>query len=204
MKFKEPKRIKKLLTDYNGTWMVAGGWSIDLYLNKETRIHSDIEIGIPRNEQFKIKSYLTNWNLEFIKSGKVNKWKNGEFLELPIHEIQGTKGGEKIEILLNELDDKKWKYRRNLQIEYPIEKTVINTNLEIPILCPEIVLLYKSKSIKKKDIKDLINTIEFIDRSKLIWLKNAIKETHGVTHEWLKIIEKKCQALKPVQNKKQI
>ena len=43
MKFSEPIRLKKLLQGYKGIWMVAGGWAIDLYLNKETRHHHDIE-----------------------------------------------------------------------------------------------------------------------------------------------------------------
>jgi len=190
MKFSEPKRIAKLFEQYKGKWMIAGGWAIDLFLNKQTRNHSDIEIAIPRNEQLAIKSYLEYWRLDYIKSAKAIPWIKDDFLELPIHEIYGIYGGEKIEILLNELDGKKWKYRRNLKIEYPSEKTMITSKFNIPILCPEIVLLYKSKSYRKKDEDDLQNSIEMIGSENLKWLCAAIQKTHGFNHKWIEIIRK--------------
>ena len=190
MKFSEPKRIAKLFNQYKGKWMIAGGWAIDLFLNKQTRNHSDIEIAIPRNEQLAIKSYLAYWRLGYIKSAKTIPWIKDDFLELPIHEIYGIYGEEKIEILLNEFDEKKWRYRRNLKIEYPSEKAIITSKLNIPILCPEIVLLYKSKSYRKKDENDFLNSIEMIDSKNLKWLCEAIQKTHGINHQWIEIIRK--------------
>ncbi len=189
MKFKQPKKIKELLKNYKGTWMIAGGWAIDLFLGKETRKHDDIEIAIPRIEQKSMKLYLKNWDLEYIESDKAVKWNNEVYLKLPIHEIQGTYKDNNIEILLNEIENKKWKFRRNLEIEYPVENTIKNTSYNIPILCPEIVLLYKSKSYRNKDEKDLLNTIGNMDNKRLNWLSNAIKKTHGTNHKWVSIIE---------------
>ena len=49
--FEAPKKIYTLLQKYPNTWMVAGGWAIDLFLHRETRLHQDIEIAIPKFEQ---------------------------------------------------------------------------------------------------------------------------------------------------------
>ena len=43
-------------------WFFAGGWAIDLFLGKETRKHSDIEIAILRNDQLYLKKM--NWNFK--------------------------------------------------------------------------------------------------------------------------------------------
>ncbi len=189
MKFQEPKRIKKLLEQYTGTWMIAGGWAIDLYLDKETRAHKDIEIAIPRKEQRKIKSYLKNWDLKFIKSGTAMNWNDDHYLELPIHEIQGSHIGSEIEILFNEIDSDQWTYRRNPEIVHTLEKTIQSTKSKIPILCPEIVLLYKSKSIKEKDEKDLTSALEKMNNDQLNWLKTALLKTYANDHPWIGIIE---------------
>ena len=189
MKFQEPKRIKKLLEQYTGTWMIAGGWAIDLYLDKETRAHKDIEIAIPRKEQRKIKSYLKNWDLKFIKSGTAMNWNDDHYLELPIHEIQGSHADSEIEILFNEIDSDQWTYRRNPEIVHTLEKTILSSKSKIPILCPEIVLLYKSKSIKEKDEKDLTSALEKMNNDQLNWLKTALLKTYANDHPWIGIIE---------------
>ncbi|MEM8908799.1 MAG: hypothetical protein AAGD05_13210, partial [Bacteroidota bacterium] len=72
--FAEPYRIAKLLTHYPGRWMIAGGWAIDLFLNKITRPHQDIEIAIPRTEQLQLKVYLSQWKLRYVISGQFFNW----------------------------------------------------------------------------------------------------------------------------------
>jgi hypothetical protein len=51
MPFQEPHKIAELFKNYDGTWSVAGGWAIDLFLDTETRSHKDIEVIILRNDQ---------------------------------------------------------------------------------------------------------------------------------------------------------
>ncbi|MDI9312861.1 MAG: hypothetical protein QM535_21805 [Limnohabitans sp.] len=187
--FQEPKRIKTLLEGYGGIWAIAGGWALDLYLQTETRIHKDIEIAIPRNEQLKLKNFLKEWKFNYVKNGEFVPWDNEEFLTLPIHEIHAKNEENEFEILLNEIDEKVWTYRRNPKVKYPIEKLYAKNLIDINFLVPEIVLLYKVKLNKTKDIEDLKNTISILSKESKTWLINSIEQESHNSKEWITQIE---------------
>jgi hypothetical protein len=188
MVFQKPRRIAKLLKAYRGTWAIAGGWAIDLFLNKETRKHSDIEVVILRAEQIKFKRYLSSYQFKSVQAGSLCDWTDEERLALPIHEIHGyNKEGETIEVLLNEVQDGKWQFRRNPAITYPKEQFILKSQLGIPIVSPEVVLLYKAKMNLEKDLLDLQISLPSLELRKIKWLKQAIELTHG-NHPWLKKI----------------
>lgn len=190
MEGKEPVRVAKLLAGYRGTWAIAGGWAIDLFLNQETRKHQDIEVFILRAEQLKFKNYLTDWQFRVADAGQLNPWNNNEYLELPLHEIHGhNEFGEAIEVLLNEEIYGNWQFRRKPAIEYPMKEVIISADLHIPILTPEIVLLYKAKTNQEKDKHDLKATLPKLKSSKVHTLKKWLIESYG-KHEWLAEIEK--------------
>jgi hypothetical protein len=185
VEFVEPKRISLLLKNYQGTWMIAGGWAIDLFLKTETRKHQDIEVAIPRNEIAELKSYLKDWNFSYIKNRVEIPWNNEEQLLLPIHEIQAIKDDKKIEILLNEIENNEWTYRRTPNIKYPLQKLCQVNDLGINFLAPEVVLLYKVKINKSKDIEDLFNTVPKLGMYELTWLIDSIKQEQKNSKEWL-------------------
>ena len=56
--FEACTKIKKIMDKYGFPWFIAGGWAIDLFLNSETRLHDDIEIGIYRKDQMKLFRYF--------------------------------------------------------------------------------------------------------------------------------------------------
>ena len=83
---------------------------MDLFLNRETRVHDDIEIGIYRKNQMQLyrffgkdKKYYINNKSRIGKHEKL-EWKK-EYLRSPIHELYVERGGFELEILLNEADD---------------------------------------------------------------------------------------------------
>lgn len=107
------------MSDFKKDWFFAGGWAIDLYLEKETRNHHDIEIGIFREDQIELKKVLSKWEFKKVVKGEFISW-NNEYLELPVHEIHAINNMNKqeLEILLNESDADNWRFRRDLIISY--------------------------------------------------------------------------------------
>lgn len=97
--------VNDLMTDFKGKWCIAGGWAIDLYLDKETRTHGDIEILVFREDQEILKNHLKEWEISKVEEGKSSAWKHDR-LELPVHELHAIHRmtGHKLEILLNEKD----------------------------------------------------------------------------------------------------
>ena len=145
MSFEQCRRIKSIMESFHCKWFIAGGWAIDLHVGKESRIHKDIEIAIFREDQFKLKEYLHDWEFKKAISGEFHPWKN-EYLELPIHELHAENkvSKEKIEVLLNETNGDKWRFRRDIRISSPIKEFSNYTSEGIPYVSPEIVLLYKA------------------------------------------------------------
>ncbi|MFF2448287.1 nucleotidyltransferase domain-containing protein [Neobacillus sp. NPDC058068] len=188
MSFEQCQSITSLMSGFNKSWFIAGGWAIDLFIGKETREHKDLEIAIFRKEQQYLKDYLKEWEFKKVIKGKLHPWES-EPLKLPIHEIHASNrlNGNKIEILLNETEDNNWQFRRDFRIFCPINSVWSNSEIGIPYLNPEIVLLYKAKNTREKDHQDFMKIKDYLDNKKKQWLRNAL-ELHEPEHKWLQFL----------------
>src|SRR5881296_1047429 len=90
MAFEPPRRVADLMRNFDRPWFIAGGWALDLFLDRETRAHADIEIAIFRRDQETLWRHFSGWDMEKIVPGggdpKRQAWR-GEWLAPPIHEI---------------------------------------------------------------------------------------------------------------------
>lgn len=86
--FAEPQEVARLLKDFQCTWGVAGGWALDLFLDRETREHQDIEVAIFRQDQLSLQEHLElrGWCLDYVHNGHLVPWLSGESLVSPVHE----------------------------------------------------------------------------------------------------------------------
>jgi hypothetical protein len=169
---------------FDKPWAIAGGWSIDLFLDDVSREHDDIEIALFRNDQIAVREYLVGWNFMKVSKGNVESWELGESLVSPIHEMYAEKVNEKIEILLNESDGEHWIYRRDTRIRRELSKIIMATKYGVPFLSPEITLLYKSKSLRPKDKMDFIITYPHMDFEQKNWFQESLKLIY-VEHPWI-------------------
>src|SRR5262245_20625256 len=93
--FSEPTRVQDLLRGFPCPWGVAGGWALDLFLNRVTREHHDIEIAIFRADQLALQEYLfqRDWSMQYVRDHNFHPWSRGDKLELPIHEVWCRRSG---------------------------------------------------------------------------------------------------------------
>jgi hypothetical protein len=186
--FDLPVQISAIMRDFKPSWFIAGGWAIDLFLGKETRAHQDIEIAIFRKDQTALHDYFDGWLLQKIVNGKQVVWDRGERLILPTHEIScfnETVQPPQIEILLNESTETEWLYRRNQKIRRSLFKIQLESSSGVKFLCPEVVLLYKSKNPRAKDKQDFQAVVKHLDAEQREWLKDAIQMCDR-EHLWLR------------------
>lgn len=175
------------MRDFKPTWFVAGGWAIDLYLEKATRPHDDIEIAIFRKDQLILQHYLKGWLLRKVVYGKLMAWHQDEFLELPIHEIHcfnEASDPQQLEVLLNETGVNEWVYRRNERVRRSLAECYLVSKEGVKYLCPEVVLLYKSKNPNAKDERDFGEIIKYMDAKRRGWLRDSIALCDA-EHHWL-------------------
>lgn len=191
-------KVAELMKDFKKPWFIAAGWAIDLYLERITREHKDVEIAIFRQDQLALRKYLQGWKFKKVKSssehlpkkaGRLEPWKEDEFLGLPTHEIHACirntpTGPDQLEILLNESSGNNWVFRRNPVITRALSLIGMKSDKGVPFLSPEVVLLYKAKNPTAQDIKDFDNVIAFLEGERRIWLRQAIATFHP-GHVWL-------------------
>ena len=183
----EPEIVQSLMCGFKPNWFIAGGWAIDLFLGRQTREHSDIEIAIFRQDQIALQNYLSDWNLQIAGSGKLSEWKKGEYLELPLHAIHCFNESAELsflEVLLNECENGVWQFRRNRKITKPIPELYLTSDSGIRFLCPEVILLYKSKAPREKDEQDFSIVLGHLSKESKKWLKNALAVCY-LKHRWL-------------------
>src|SRR5581483_182689 len=154
----------KFLAELPKPWFVAGGWAIDLYLNRSLRNHKDVDISVFRHDQLVIQEYFNErgWQLrKYVgNSVELEPWLTGEQLELPDRGIRAERSYQHsttIDILLSETNGKQWLFHQDSRITHPIETISVYSALGVPILCPEIVLLFKARHLYATDPESLLH-----------------------------------------------
>ncbi|MFL6333541.1 MAG: nucleotidyltransferase domain-containing protein [Pyrinomonadaceae bacterium] len=186
--FTLPVQVAAVMREFEPGWSVAGGWAIDLFLEKETRAHQDIEVAVFRKDQLALHDYFAGWLLQKIVKGEQVVWERDEWLGLPTHEIHcfnETGHPPRIEVLLNESNENEWLYRRDQLVRRALAKVQLESSAGVKFLCPEIVLLYKSKNPRAKDEQDFQSVVRCLGAEPRKWLKDAIKVCAS-EHHWLR------------------
>ena len=204
-----------LLTNRGLNYAFCGGFAIDLFLGYESRIHGDIDISVylsQRNEVilymqsigFNVYEMLGGGKAHYItdvdnqKSIKRNIFCFKDECEMVLLEDTDEKdiyvvnffhtGQTKlnfIEFLFDDKENGNFVYARNKSIKRGLTKTVLY-NGDIPYLCPEICLLYKSTSIDREGYRqDYDLAIKRMNNEQKGWLNNSLRTMYPDGHEWI-------------------
>ena len=186
--FAPVEKVALLLRDLRCEWYVCGGWAIDLFLGRVTRAHKDIDISIARARQLEVRDYLKTrgWSFEKAHDGKLTPWEEGEVLSLPFHAIWCRNGAHEpdfVELMLDEIDDGRFTFRRDSSVTLPRGRMSFETESGVPVLAPELVLLYKS-SATEEYADDFRNASGALGAEARAWLKDALVKVYG-RHAWM-------------------
>jgi hypothetical protein len=104
---------------------------------------------------------------------------------LPVFQVLvGPRGDDEFEFFLNEVHDGQWYFRRDPAISGPAQECIVTSPAGIPVLAPEIQLLYKSAGRRPKDESDFSRVLPRLEphrRERLRDLLNA----YDPDHPWL-------------------
>jgi Aminoglycoside-2''-adenylyltransferase len=188
--FADPLSIAALLADFDRPWFFCGGWAIDLFLGQARRPHKDVDVALVRSDQLAAQAYLLErgWTLEKAVDGQLVPWTGGEFIALPVHTIwcrHATYKPDFLELLLNDTDGGSFLFRRDRSITLPLERMALRSVVGLPILAPEIVLLYKAKSSEQtENSMDFAAVLPALDADQRAWLHAGLSKLHP-GHPWL-------------------
>ena len=182
-------KVAQIMTNFSEPWCIAGGWALDAFLTRQTREHGDLEISIFREAQIIVRNYLMDYKIELIKNGHhIIPWPSNQYIEHPLHQLQVNSLKESnpinFDIMLDDKDKGEWVYRRNHKVKHSLDTYFLYTPTGIPYLCPEIVLLYKTKMLRPKDEIDFELAHSYLSNSQRDWLYEATYICYP-HHPWL-------------------
>jgi hypothetical protein len=183
--------IARLLDAFPAPWFVCGGWAIDLFAGRQTRPHSDLEIGIFREDQRAIRDVFGGWNLgkvvETPEGPAIVPWYEGECLVLPIHQVKLYNDAvtpREFEFFLNDADKDLWHFRRMPQITMPRHRLIRSTDDHVFYVTPEVQLLYKARHLRDRDRADFETALPLLEKEQRTWLRSALGQFLP-EHDWI-------------------
>lgn len=185
----KPDEAGALCRDYPGFWCV-GGWAIDLYAGGQSRAHADIDLVIDRADLPILHRALPGWLL-YGADGVLRPWVAGTALPTGAHDIWCRRPGRQWELqfMVGEFTDTEWIFRRDERIRGPRERARVWID-GLPVLAPEIQLLYKSKPpFRPKDEHDFGIALPHLSPGRRDWLAAALTTLYE-DHPWLAALEK--------------
>jgi hypothetical protein len=184
-----PDEVTALLGDLPCPWWLAGGWSIDLHLGRQTRSHEDTDVVILRDDQGVVRDHLAGWDLRAADPpGSLRPWPAGEVLPESVHDVWcRRRPGDNwaLQLMIVDVVDGSWVYRRDPRIRRPLAE--LDGPASGParrVLAPEVQLLYKSKAPRAKDEADFAAVVGELDPARRDWLGAALTVT-SARHPWL-------------------
>jgi len=180
-----PLEITERLRGVDVPWCVAGGWALDLFRGEATREHEDLEIAVPIGRFEAIRAALAGFDIEVVGSG--HRWPlDSEAFDI-MHQTwvrEPDTGIYRLDIFREPHDGDTWISRRDETIRLPYGKIIVTSPEGVPYLVPEIVLLFKAKHRRPKDLADFDGVLPLLDRARRDWLAAALERVHP-EHPWL-------------------
>lgn len=173
-------------------WYVAGGWAIDLFAQRLTRDHHDVDLMVARSDQGAIFMHFAERSLSYVVPhpeglvgrGDLVRW-SGERLDLPVHQVfADDAAGDRLEFLFGEIESGLWRYRRNPAVTRSTDEMALMSDDGVPFLAPEIVLLFKAKLMRAWDHVDFDTVAPSMGRDRRSWLRDALESSHP-GHRWI-------------------
>lgn len=189
MKIEKAEKIfEEVLEGYTDHWCVAGGWAIDFFLNKQTREHEDLEIVVFRDDVKTLFNHFKKYQPQKIITGGENPefvlW-DGKEIEEEVIQLRFTlQDNVEFDLLLTPREKGEWVCRRDESIKLPMNQAICHSSSGLPLLAPEIVLLFKAKYVREKDAADFKHTYLLLSAHSKAWLQKHLKSIHP-NHEWL-------------------
>jgi hypothetical protein len=171
-------------------WWVAGGWAVDLFVGASTRDHDDVDVAVLRPDQLAVQRHLDGWDLRVAHHGRLAAWATGRPLASDEHGIWARPDPAspwRLELLVDDVVDGQWAYRRNPGVRLPLERLGRRTATGVPYLRPEVVLLYKSRQPREPDEHDARAAIPRLSGPGRAWLAAAIA-ADAPGHHWLPLL----------------
>jgi len=182
-----PVEAARQLSGVDAPWHVVGGWAVDLWLGRQTRRHSDLEIGVPRRYLSRMRAHLAGFELFVAGDGRVSPVHAAADVPAGHHQVwvlERSVPAWRVDLMLQPGDGSEWVFRRDERVRRPYAEMVGVTPQGVPYLRPEGVLLFKARHRRPKDEADLAAALPRLEAGARAWLVEALELVHP-GHPWI-------------------
>lgn len=185
----DPEAVGGLFEDYPGFWCIGGGWALDLFVGVQSRPHEDIDVIVARSELAMLHPAFPD-SAFVVAHGKLTSWHEGEPYPEDAHDIWRLRpdGFFDLQLMVSEFTDTEWVFRRDRRIRGPRAEMTVTTANGLPVISPEVQLLYKSSPTRRpKDDQDFVSTLPHLSSARQAWLVANLELRYG-DHPWLPML----------------
>ncbi|MGN9909775.1 nucleotidyltransferase domain-containing protein [Phytohabitans sp. LJ34] len=179
-----PRVLAARMDGFAAPWYVAGGWAVDLFLGEQTRPHEDLEIAVPAGDFTAVAERFPECGFAVPRDGAV--WPLSDEELRRGHQTwawERAAGVWRFDVFREERDGDGWVCRRDARIRLPYAEVIRHDPDGIPYLAPEIVLLFKAKGARDKDVADLERVLPRLGGERRRWLADTLALVHP-GHPW--------------------
>jgi len=172
-------------------WAVAGGWAIDMWLGRQTRDHHDIEVAVLRDDRIVIWEQLHDrFELTCIDppDSGWRAWGPDELVAGPAFQGQACGPDATFDLFFETASDGRWIFRRDARITRPLGQITVEA-CGLPIIRPEVQLLYMAKSSEPKNELDFANVAPTLASNSRAWLSDVLRIVHP-EHRWIESLDR--------------
>jgi hypothetical protein len=171
---------------YDGPWWIAGGWAIDAFAGS-SREHGDLDIGIPRESLDRFIRFVSPAFDAWAAAGSLTPLHQDVAASPPARfgNVWLRRGGAdpwEYDVLLEAVQGDTWEYKRDRRITRPLSDCLWSDG-DLTSLRPEVQLLLKAATPRRKDESDLERCLPLLDRDALAWLEDSLRIAHP-GHPW--------------------
>lgn len=170
-------------------WWFAGGYAIELFVQRAIRPHGDIDVLLLRRDQQVVHQLLPGWDVQAADPpGHLRPWPVGETLPDGVHDIwcrEGASAPWRIQFMLDEANGDVWRSRRNPAVTLPLAQLGRRTADGWRYLAPQVQLFYKATAaaLRPKDETDFAASLPQLSQSARRWLDQALS-LQSPHHHW--------------------
>jgi hypothetical protein len=174
----DPETVASVMRPLGVWWGFAGGWAIDLWIGQVTRRHHDVEVVVRREDQLRIHQALSReWQMMCLEPphSAWRPWREQERISAPAFQTKARQRSTEFDLFLEDVVGGVWSFRRDRSIQRPVEDVLADATSELlPVVRPEIQLLYMAKSGEPKNQHDFERVLPQLGREGANWLRHAL------------------------------
>jgi hypothetical protein len=184
------RAVARLFDDFPATWVISGGWALDLFIGRETREHEDLDVAVDATAQVRLHRQLAGWRMHAAVGRGMVRWSPGMRLESPSFEITARLDGHhpaRFHVILSDVHENALHVPVWPGLRRAFPYWYLRTDDGIPFVAPEIPLLAKARMHRPKDEEDLRAVLGLMDSGRRGWLREAL-ETHAPGDPWIRVL----------------